>query len=169
MIATSAAMSRRNFSRLVRRWATIATARFAAGRYGDCTARADQRGLHGDARADFIGWCVDRGAAYNDVVGGRYNDCYAETNRRGLRGDERNDFMDACVNRDKSVTASNDYWDKYRDCYARATDKGFHDRDRRQYIESCVEHGSAPNDLFQSYQACFQRADERHPCRRRPR
>ncbi len=67
-----------------------------------CNHRANQRNMKGQARREWVEWCVDRGERhkYDDR---RYADdrsCYRKANERNLSGDFRRVFILDCLERE---------------------------------------------------------------------
>lgn len=64
----------------------------------ECNHRANDRGLKGHERKDFVEWCESRGPRYKYDYGryGNERDCYQKANNKGLTGSKRDNFLDKC-------------------------------------------------------------------------
>jgi len=70
----------------------------------DCNHRANERGIKGQERQDWVEWCTSRGYRYTTQYGPKYWDsdrsCYARASDKGLTGDRREDFLRSCLGKD---------------------------------------------------------------------
>ena len=65
----------------------------------ECNHRANDRGLKGDDRKDFVEWCTSRGSRYgfDDERYGHERDCYRKADKKDLSGDKRQKFLGKCL------------------------------------------------------------------------
>lgn len=125
-----------------------------------CNHQANDLGVKGKERQDFVERCIARGGNHWRVEDARRR-CVERAERQGMRGEARAEFISRCRAYRDDSRGDVFFGGRLRECLGAAERSGGTQEQRRQYMEGCMNPPAPATDGKVAPKA----AEERRPDR----
>lgn len=108
-----------------------------------CNHQANELGVRGKERKDFVDRCVAQGGNDRRAADMRRS-CAERATRQGMRGEAREEFMSRCRGYRTDERDEAGFSKRLRECTSAAKQAGRTREQRRQHVEGCMDQPAAP-------------------------